>query len=559
MANRKRVLSIEIGNSLIKVVEMDYKAKNPKVYRCLSIKCPEDVLVDGILQPTQGLVNALSSGLVGQGITTKQVIFTVTSPRIASREVQIPNIKRAKIDSLIKENAMDYFPIDLTQYEIGYHLVSRDKGEATSRIKVMALAVPKTLLESYQVLAAECGLEIVAFDYGSNSIYQILQNEATEDVAMVIKVDGYSTNVIVLNAGEVALQRTLAYGVGDVIDTMMASVAFGNPKYREAVAMFRKQVCINAQMVEPSYARAITEEENAEAEEKVTTISNTAESAAMTEAKKEITLGFNNLISSILRVMDYYNSRNAEAPITRGIVTGLAGDFLGLDKLLESSLELPVVALTGTNMVSFQKGMEEVSFGEYIGCLGAVMDPVGLLEKENKGSTNIGNIDYTFWSVSALVGGVIVAALLSSFSVLRYNDAKSTNAQLEARVIALQPAQNVYDEYVATKAQFDKYEYFYDYTVNPNEQLVAFINELEEILPSSFYTNSFSSDKVGISVSVTVEGKVAAATTIANIRNMESIADVAVSGINETTNANGETMVTFSITGTYREATTEEE
>ncbi len=557
MANRKRVLSIEIGNSLIKVVEMDYKAKNPKVYRCLSIKCPEDVLVDGILQPTQELINALSSGLTGQGITTKQVIFTVTSPRIASREVQIPNIKRAKIDSLIKENAMDYFPIDLTQYEIGYHLVSSDKGEATSRIKVMALAVPKTLLESYQVLAAECGLEIVAFDYGSNSIYQILQNEATEDVAMVIKVDGYSTNVIVLNAGEVALQRTLAYGVGDVIDTMMGSSAFGNPKYREAVAMFRKQVCINAQMAEPSYYKETAEE--VEAEKTVAVVSNATESAAMTAAKKEITLGFNNLISGILRVMDYYNSRNAEAPITRGIVTGLAGDFLGLDKLLESSLELPVVALTGTNMVSFQRGVEEVSFGEYIGCLGAVMDPVGLLEKESKGSTNIGNIDYTFWSVSALVGGIVVAVLLSSLSILRYNDAKSTNAQLEARVIALQPAQNVYDEYVATKAQFDKYEYFYDYTVNPNEQLVAFINELEEILPSSFYTNSFSSDKVGISVSVTVEGKVAAATTIANIRNMESIADVAVSGINETTNANGETMVTFSITGTYREVTTEEE
>lgn len=555
MANRKRVLSIEIGNSLIKVVEMDYKAKNPKVYRCLSIKCPENVLVDGILQPTQELINAVTSGLAGQGITTKQVIFTVTSPRIASREVQIPNIKRNKIDALIKENAMDYFPIDLQQYEIGYHLVSSDKGEATSRIKVMAIAVPKTLLESYEVLAAECGLEIVAFDYGSNSIYQILKNESTDDVAMVIKIDGYSTNVIVLNAGEVALQRTLAYGVGDVVDTMMGSNAYGHPKYREAVATFRKQCCINEQIASQNYYK----EDSDEQENTTPAVQQGNESPAMVEAKREITAGFSNLINGILRVVDYYNSRNAEAPIRRGIVTGLAGDFLGLDKLLSNSLELEVSALSSTNMVSFQKGMEEVSFGEYIGCLGAVMDPVGLIEKESKGSNTVSGLDYTFLSASVLVGGIAVALILSAIAMIRYVDAKDEHAQLEARVIALKPVQNIYDEYVATKAQHDKYEYLYNYTVTPNEQLVAFIDELEEILPSSFYTNSFSSDSVGISMTVTVEGKAAAAKTISNIRHMESIADVAVSSISETTDANGDAMVTFSITGTYHEVVVEGE
>ena len=97
----------------------------------------------------------------------------------------------------------------------------------------------------------------------------------------------------------------------------------------------------------------------------------------------------------------------------------------------------------------------------------------------------------------------------------------------------------------------------YEYTENPNENLVEFINELEQILPSSFWTNSFSSDMEGISMSVTVEGKAAAARTILNIRNMESIEDVQISNITDSKDEAGKSTVTFSITGTYKALTDE--
>ena len=110
---------------------------------------------------------------------------------------------------------------------------------------------------------------------------------------------------------------------------------------------------------------------------------------------------------------------------------------------------------------------------------------------------------------------------------------------------------------LATAAQYDKYQYLYEYTENPNENLVEFINELEQILPSSFWTNSFSSDMEGSSMSVTVEGKAAAARTILNIRNMESIEDVQISNITDSKDEAGKSTVTFSITGTYKALTDE--
>ena len=144
-------------------------------------------------------------------------------------------------------------------------------------------------------------------------------------------------------------------------------------------------------------------------------------------------------------------------------------------------------------------------------------------------------------------------------SLTRYFGSVAENVALQARVEELQPAQTVYNDYLTAAAQYDKYKYLHESTENPNENLVDFINELEQILPSSFMTNSFSSDLEGISMSVTVTGKEAAARTILNIRNMKSISDVQISNITDTQNELGESAVSFSITGTYADLKDETE
>ena len=156
-----RVLSIEIGNSFTKICEIDYKVKKPKVYKVLTVETPEGVVVDGMLQPTQEYADHLVNALGTNGIRTKKVIFTISSTRVASREVQIPNVKANKIEALVKTNANDYFPVDLTQYEIGHYLAGGLTEDG--KLRVMALAVPKALLNSYSQLAQMCGLSYSYF------------------------------------------------------------------------------------------------------------------------------------------------------------------------------------------------------------------------------------------------------------------------------------------------------------------------------------------------------------------------------------------------------------
>lgn len=539
-----RVLSIEIGNSFTKICEIDYKVKKPKVYKVLTVETPEGVVVDGMLQPTQEYADHLVNALGTNGIHTRRVIFTISSTRVASREVQIPNVKANKIEALVKTNANDYFPVDLTQYEIGHYLAGGLTEEG--KLRVMALAVPKALLDSYYQLAQMCGWEVECFDYSSNSLYQILRDEKSEKVTMMIKIDENSTIVTVLSAGKVLLQRTVAYGVQDAIETMIASGAYAVNDPMSAVERFQKKTCLNRVLHQGDKLW----EENAGRWE-----DEDAGNVEVTAARQKITSSLETLIVGVSRVIDFYDSRNGDNPIQKTFVTGLGGSFSGMSKLFTNCLERKVHTLSDMeDKIGMSKAIRSTRPAAYISCLGAVLAPVGLIDKSQqkaKGMTVVSGTNYTFVSVAVLVLGVILSIAMAVTSLTRYFGTVAENVALQARVEELQPAQAVYNDYLATAAQYDKYQYLYEYTENPNENLVEFINELEQILPSSFWTNSFSSDMEGISMSVTVEGKAAAARTILNIRNMESIEDVQISNITDAQNELGESAVTFSITGTY--------
>lgn len=552
MAMNNRVLSIEIGNSFTKICEIDYKVKKPKVYKVLTVETPEGVVVDGMLQPTQEYADHLVNALGTNGIRTKRVIFTISSTRVASREVQIPNVKASKIEALVKTNANDYFPVDLTQYEIGHYLAGGLTEDG--KLRVMALAVPKALLNSYYQLAQMCGWEVECFDYSSNSLYQILRDEKSEKVTMMIKIDENNTIVTVLSAGKVLLQRTVAYGVQDAIETMIASGAYAVNDPMSAVERFQKKTCLNRVLHQGDKLW----EENAGRWE-----DEDAGNVEVTAARQKITASLEPLIVGVSRVIDFYDSRNGDTPIERTYVTGLGGSFSGMSKLFTNCLERKVHTLSDMDdKIGMSKAIRSTRPAAYISCLGAVLAPVGLIDKSQqkaKGMTVVSGTNYTFVSVAVLVLGVILSIAMAVTSLTRYFGTVAENVALQARVEELQPAQVVYNEYLSTAAQYDKYKYLYEYTENPNENLVEFINELEQILPDSFYTDSFSSDQTGISMTVNVEGKAAAARTILNIRNMESIEDVQISNITDNQDEMGGSWVMFSMTGTYRELSDETE
>lgn len=212
-----KVLSIEIGVSTIKIVEMDFQTKKPKVYKCAEVKTPEGAVKDGYLDPTkmEPIRSAIFETLRENKMRTKRVIFTVFSGKIISREITTPVVKEHQIGAFIESNSNEYFPIELDEYKLAHSVIqSYYDGDNAGRHKVLVMAAERELFVPYERLAAALRLQIMDIDYVGNSVIQAARQSAGAAAIMVVKAEQEYALITILHQGTMMMQRTVNYSIG---------------------------------------------------------------------------------------------------------------------------------------------------------------------------------------------------------------------------------------------------------------------------------------------------------------------------------------------------------
>ncbi len=367
------------------------------------------------------------------------------------------------------------------------------------------------------------------------------------------KIDENSTLVTVLKDQAIVLQRNVSYGVMDAVAVMMNAAALNTPSYEEAVRILCEKNCMQTDFL-------IQDDQ----EDGVINLDiNLADGEIPATLQEEVGASLNYLISGISRVVDYYNSRNGDAPIEKIYLTGIGGDFQGLDQLLYGAVDIRVTPLKEIDGFRLEKDFKADSFGPYITCIGAAIKPLGFIgEKNEKKKLEVVPDKGEMKRVSILVltGGILIAAALAAVSLLRFQNLTDKNKQLQQRIQELEPIKTVYAAYLQQKYTFDKITYFYNSTVVANENLVAFIEEMEVKMPKTLNVISMTSSTENVNLSVTVQDKKEVAMVIRQFRTFESIDGdgIVISGLNDTGAVmNGQTLetegqVSFSITLPYK-------
>ncbi|MEG0216145.1 MAG: pilus assembly protein PilN, partial [Hungatella sp.] len=92
----------------------------------------------------------------------------------------------------------------------------------------------------------------------------------------------------------------------------------------------------------------------------------------------------------------------------------------------------------------------------------------------------------------------------------------------------------------------------YQLTTTPNEELLAFIQEMEVKMPSQISVLTFHATPEGIDMNLETPSKETAAEVLMQFRTFESLSEVHSSGITETTDDAGKKTIEMDLIGTYR-------
>lgn len=522
-----KVVSIEIGSALTKVALVDYKAKKTKVYSAFVFDTPEGAIEDGYIKNTEEFVETLAAKLASNQINEKRVVFTISSNKIANREVTLPLVSKDKIMSMIKANASDYFPVDIKNYHLAYTMLERIVTKEEKQMKLLLLAVPLDLLETYFDLARTMNMSLLNIDYSGNSIFQMTKDIQKSGTNVSIHVNEKNTVISIMENGVLALQRTVSYGVDTALETLLSI-----DKYRydeEFTAEKGLQLMLTEQMINTVLPEA---EDVAYAD---------SELSEDERIRAEITESLRYLLGNITRVIDYYMTKTPNAKIDMIRLSGIGSEFKGLRELFSFEIGSSVKNITQIDGILYTPSESLATLSIMLVAIGGAINPMNLMPAEFS-QKKVRKVSLAL-PVTVMAAGIAISIAMVAYGKISYAIEKGNRDDLQKQLDDMQQYVDIKNLYDGSLSVYNAVEDMYSVTTNQNQYLVEFIEELEEKMPNSFKALSMSVSEGGVSMGVTVATKTNAAEVLQQLRTFDSVSVVSATSFVEDSEKEYETII----------------
>lgn len=510
------LITASVGSSKIKICEISTSIKGAVLRKATTIKTPEGSVDDGRLIDIDAVAQAMREEISRQGIMSKEITFVLKYSKLAYKEVFIPVIKTNKVQEMIRANASDYFPVDIENYIITGKVISQVvTADNEKQLRVGVYAVEREMAESYYELANRLGYIVKNLESDYNATVSFLNRQIGPETSVVLHVHDDSTTVNIFRDNILEFQRRFPYGKNMVVDAVMATKRLNRTDAERVLANDRL-------------------------------IHDTFDGDSITETLR-------NLTNSIVRVVDYFNSRNSDKPVEKVYVTGESVGMAGLDSLLSSEFDMNVMNLISFDSVEVGSMLylEHKMISTYIACVGAVFDPVNFVPDNVSGLVkNDKTSSYLKYGVIlALVAGVALVA----FAAIRYITLKSSISDLEEKIEKIRDIEIIVNEYYDSADMLTDAGNFDLMAGDVGNYIVELLLTLEKGMPSDISINSLGITNGDVTISATTSGKQSIAKFITQLKSMYGVSNVFVSSSSETKDVYGVVSSSFSITFSYNE------
>lgn len=521
----KKVLCIEVGTRFTRVCEVTGYKANPVVHQCFTFQTPQGAFEDGYIRDKGSLGNVIKKTLAEHKIKTVDTIFTINSTKVANREVYIPYVKENKIKSMVESQASEYFPIDISEYNIAYYILNKGekpKGkEDTRQMKLLLLAAPNNLLQSYYNLAAAAGLQVDSIDYIGNGFYQVAKRQLNQGVNISIHITENISLINILENENLLLQRTIPYGVNEIIERVRRNTAFNANSDEEAIELLQKEKLINYQF-EPQKEDDIKYMITSEGYDQV---------VKETKAKEDVTDSLKFLVNNVIRVLDYFTAKNSHKKIGLVYISGVGAKFQGLTQLFKNELGFDTKKIDNIYVANFSKKITipKNDLVDYIACIGSAVSPVDFGVKQ-KNAIGVKKTDIKSWKNMFSLVCVGCVVFIGTLGVIDFTATRAKN-KLEKEIDSLQSAEEIYQKHQDALTKYNSVNSVYSLTESRVDNLDVILKDLEQKMPSTMTITKLSVTQEGISFDVQTDSTVAISKMLMNLEEIPYLSDFFIDSV----------------------------
>ncbi|MEO8862792.1 MAG: type IV pilus assembly protein PilM [Candidatus Saccharimonadales bacterium] len=303
----KPIFGLDIGFSSIKVMQYSGELKKQRIIGYGVAGFDSKAIVNGVIVDPEALAKAthelFNKHLIGD-ITTRRVVMAVPAARTFTRNVMLPLIKGKDLYDAIQLETEQYVPVPIDDLYIDYTIVQKNEKDQ----EVLAVAVPKKIVDSYLQLTALLGLEVVAAETTTSAASRLfVQAEQSDIPTVLIDFGSMSSDITVYDDGLV----------------ITGTVPGGGDSFSQAIASALKVTRPEAHIIKTKYGLGLSKKQN--------------------EIKQALSPVLDQMLREIRRMIRYYEERSGtQRKIGQVVTMGGGASMPGLSDHMTDLLRLPV-------------------------------------------------------------------------------------------------------------------------------------------------------------------------------------------------------------------------
>lgn len=505
---QEKFLVLEVGNYNTKLVEVVPQSSKMIVTKGFIFATPEGTIEDDVVVKYDELISGLKERIAEEKISTRSLTISLSSKDIITREMNVPQMNKKDTLSFIKLNAKDLFPVDLSDYTLGY--VSMEKTENSP--KLLILAIPNEIIIPYIEICKQLNLILKGINFSGFELYNFVDFELGREAGnyAVIDIGSKNTNFIIVSKGMLMYNRVIKIGSDDIT---------------QAIADRMKCTLTKGEKIKREFNSVILEG----------TLKPTDDVYVVANIIRDV---IGSILDDISTLIEFYNTNHSKQSVSKVYIIGLAAKISGISEFVESILGIPTEKIREFERVTFDEAATKLKGRQVTleNCLGAIPiegKRVCLIRSNLQLNDFYQSINPEIYKF-ILLGGCIAILVLCIINFGTYLVKEDT---LEyARLVQEQKeVESLQNTLAAQKAELAKVEKIYDsipVDVSGETYLLDTIDEIVKKYTGVTVTNYSITKPTQISITCSIDNEITAYDFIGDIKNKFDGAPSLVSNIN---------------------------
>jgi type IV pilus assembly protein PilM len=305
----KPVFGLDVGFQSLKVMQIDMGRKKQAVSGYGVTSYDSGAIKEGVIIDPEPIAAAtkdlFDKHLIGN-ISTRRTVVAIPASRTFTRAITLPKLSSKDMAEAVRLEAEQYIPMPVDELYMDYAVIQKTEKET----ELLAVAVPKKIVNSYLNLTRMLGLEAVAFETNISAASRIFVNAEQSDVPSILIDFGSVSSDITIYDKTLIVTGTVPGG-GDSFTSLIA----------EKLGVSKQE----AHVIKTKYGLGVSKKQK--------------------EIKECLTPLLNQILKEIRRMIRYYEERSGfseNRKIGQVITMGGGANMPGLSDHMTDILRLPV-------------------------------------------------------------------------------------------------------------------------------------------------------------------------------------------------------------------------